>query len=344
MRKKHNIRSCGIWFLLFCLSLVWTGNLALPSVLAAGPEGSVNLVSMEEKTGNRIYIKGTSLEATGATIRGVASENGNTQKTRKDLLVDQAGLLTADEKAEVLSQLNRIRSRYGMDVVIVTADDLGGKDEQDYADDYYDANGYSQDGMLLLVDMDDRLWWISTCGEGMDALPEEEIEDAAGEFLPDLSDGNYKEAFLGYASACEERIRTFLEDGAADDDNDDDGIYDADAGDTDDADASETKGTTGFSVGTHLLVSLGIGFVLALIIVLVMRSQLKTVHFKEEAGDYIKEGSMQLTEKQDWFLYSNVTRTPRPKPQDNDHDHFGGGGGGHVSSSGTVHGGGGGSF
>ena len=334
MRKKHNIRSCGIWFLLLCLSLVWTGNLALPSVLAAGPEGSVNLVSMEEKTGKTIG-EGMSLEATGATIRGVVSENGNTQKTRKDLLVDQAGLLTADEKTEVLSQLNRIRSHYGMDVVIVTADDLGGKDEQDYADDYYDANGYSQDGMLLLVDVDDRLWWISTCGEGMDALPEEEIEDAAGEFLPDLSDGNYKEAFLGYASVCEERIQAFLDDGN-DDIYEDDGIYRDDA---------ETKGTAGFSVGTHLLVSLGIGFILALIVVLIMRSQLKTVHFKEEAGDYIKEGSMQLTEKHDWFLYSNVTRTPRPKPEDSGgHDHFGGGGGGHISSSGNTHGGGGGSF
>lgn len=331
MRKKHNIRFCGIWFLIICLSLVWTGNLALPSVLAAGPEGSVNLVSMEEKT--------------GATIRDVAGESGNTQKSRKDLLVDQAGLLTSDEKTEVLSQLNRIRSRYGMDVVIVTANDLGGKDEQDYADDYYDANGYNRDGMLLLVDMDDRLWWISTCGEGMDVLPEDEIEDAAGEFLPDLSDGNYLDAFLGYASVCEERIQAFLDDQAADDGNDDDGIYDADAGDTDDADGAETKGTAGFSVGTHLLVSLGIGFILALIVVLIMRSQLKTVHFKEEAGDYIKEGSMQLTEKHDWFLYSNVTRTPRPKPEDSGgHDHFGGGGGGHISSSGTTHGGGGGSF
>lgn len=290
MRKKHNFRFCGIWFLIICLSLVWTGNLVLPSVRAAG----------------------------------------------KELLVDQAGLLTADEKAEVLAQLNRIRSRYGMDVVIVTADDLGGKDEQDYADDYYDENGYSRDGILLLVDMDDRLWWISTCGEGMDALPEEEIEDAAGEFLPDLSDGNYKEAFLGYVSVCEERIRTFLEDGGTDD-----GIYEDDA---DDADGAETKEAAGFSVGAHLLVSVGIGFVLALIVVLIMRSQLKTVHFKDEAGDYIKEGSMQLTEKQDWFLYSNVTRTPRPKPRDNSHDHFGGGGGGHVSSSGTTHGGGGGSF
>ena len=53
-----------------------------------------------------------------------------------------------------------------MDLVVVTANTLGGKSPMEYADDYYDYNGYTDDGALLLVSMEDRDWWISTKGSG----------------------------------------------------------------------------------------------------------------------------------------------------------------------------------
>ena len=56
-----------------------------------------------------------------------------------------------------------------------------------------------------------------------------------------------------------------------------------------------------------------IAFVIALITVLVMKGQLKSVRRQHFAGNYLQEGSLDVTFSQDLYLYRNVTRTPRPK-------------------------------
>jgi len=64
---------------------------------------------------------------------------------------------------------------------------------------------------------------------------------------------------------------------------------------------------------TALLVCIGIGLLIGLITVLVMRSQLKSVRPQNAAMNYVIPGSFQLRHSRDIFLYRNVTRTPRPK-------------------------------
>ena len=80
------------------------------------------------------------------------------------------------------------------------------------------------------------------------------------------------------------------------------------------------------------------GFVLSLIIVGRMKAKLKTVRFQSAANSYIKDGSLNINERRDLFLYNTVTRTAKPKADDS------GGGSSHTSSSGSTHGGGGGKF
>ena len=83
-------------------------------------------------------------------------------------LVDGADLLTDTEEAELLQELNEISVRKQFDVVVVTITSLDGKSMMEYADDFYDYNGYgmgdTSDGALLLVDMGARQWGISTAG------------------------------------------------------------------------------------------------------------------------------------------------------------------------------------
>ena len=55
------------------------------------------------------------------------------------------------------------------------------------------------------------------------------------------------------------------------------------------------------------------------------------------ANNYLKNGSLNITDSSDIFLYSNVTRTAKPKNNDNDSST-------HESSSGNTYGGGGGKF
>ena len=80
-----------------------------------------------------------------------------------------------------------------------------------------------------------------------------------------------------------------------------------------------------------ILISLGIGLVLAFLCTMGMRAQLKSVRTQDSAVDYVRQGSMELTRSNDIFLYHTVTKTAKPKDSDSssggsDSDHGGTGG------------------
>lgn len=230
-------------------------------------------------------------------------------------LVDQADLLTDVEEAAVLSALDAVSENHGLDVVVVTADTLGGQSPMAYADDFYDYNGYAPDGILLLVSMEDRDWWISTTGYGITVFTDAGIEYLGEQFVPALTDGDYVGAFETYAETCD----TF--------------ITQAEAGDPYDT-HNLPKEPFGFFF--NLLICVAIGFVIALIATAIMKGKLKSVHAQSGAADYVKPGSMNVTHRQDLFLYREVHKREKPKETS--------GSSTHTSSSGRSHGGGGGKF
>lgn len=233
-------------------------------------------------------------------------------------LVDDAGLLSQKEEREVRSLLDEVSKRQGMDIVVVTVDSLDGARPRDFADDFYDYNDYDEDGILLLVSMEDRDWYVSTTGYGITAVTDAGLDYMAEQFTEDLSDGNYAAAFKTFAEQCDGFI-TQARKGRA---------YDA---------GHLPKGP--FPVFKNLLISLAIGLVVALIATGVMKGKLKTVRFQAAAGSYVKKGSMNVTSSRDLFLYTHVDRRARPKQQSSSD-----GSSTHTSSSGRSHGGGGGKF
>lgn len=238
-------------------------------------------------------------------------------------LVDMAGLLDQAEQAEVLAHLDEISVRQQLDIVIVTADSLAGKTAMEYADDFYDYNGYGfgekKDGVLLLVSMEERDWWISTTGYGITAFTDAGIEYLSEQFLPALSNGDYAKAFTDFASYCDDFITQAKLDQPYDRGN-------------------LPKEPFGFVF--WLCISIFIGFLFAIMMTAVMKGKLKSVHTKAGASDYVKNGSMHITTSRDLFLYAHVTRTQKQT----ENDSSGGGSSTHTSSSGTTHGGGGGKF
>ena len=230
-------------------------------------------------------------------------------------LVDQADLLTDAQEASLLSKLDSISNRQGMDVVVVTADTLDGKSPMAYADDFYDYNGYAEDGILLLVSMEDSDWWISTAGYGITAFTDAGIEYLGNRFVPSLSDGDYAGAFEIYADHCDEFITQ------------------AKTGDPYD---THNLPKEPFDFLLNLAISFVIGLVIAAIATAVMKGKLKSVRAQAGASGYVKNGSMNVTHRQDLFLYRDVNRTAKPKDSS--------GSSTHTSSSGRSHGGGGGKF
>lgn len=81
---------------------------------------------------------------------------------------DDAGLYSAEEIESLESQVAAFRDMSHMDMVIVTTENVGGKSTSQYGDDFYiDGNfgtGKDYNGILLLIDMDNRELWIKTVG------------------------------------------------------------------------------------------------------------------------------------------------------------------------------------
>ena len=122
-------------------------------------------------------------------------------------MVDWAGLLSDSEEAELSVQLDEISERQQVDLVVVTIDSLEGASVVEYADDFFDYNGYGfgteHDGILFLISMEERDWCISTSGYGIEALTDAGREYMSEEFLHYLSDGEYAQAFRIFAEQCE---------------------------------------------------------------------------------------------------------------------------------------------
>lgn len=230
-------------------------------------------------------------------------------------LVDDAGLLQQSEAQELSALLDTVSEKYGVDVVIVTVDSTEGLSPMEYADDYYDYGGYAADGILLLVSMEERDWWISTTGYGITAFTDAGIEYISEQFLYWLSDDEYALAFTEFAEQCD----AFL--------------LQAETGEPYD---SHNLPKEPFAPGVTLIVSVIIGFIAAFIATGIMKGKLKSVRSQVKADDYVAKGSMRLTTSRDLFLYSHVDKREKPKS--------GSGSSTHVSSSGTTHGGGGGKF
>ena len=229
------------------------------------------------------------------------------------LLVDGADLLSAEEFAALEAKLNEISDRRNLDIAVLTVDSLGGKSAMEYADDYFDYNGYgrgdNKDGILFLVCMGQRKWWITTTGMGIKYYDDDELIYLEELTLNKLSSGRYYEAFTAYAEECDVRIDKYIE-----------------------------------SLKPKYFLYAVIGAIVGLIFAFVngnkYKRELISVMAKGDADDYITPSGLELTVKEDVFAYSSVSKT-YIEPSSS---RSGGGSSTHTSSSGSSHGGRGGSF
>jgi len=247
-------------------------------------------------------------------------------------VVDNAALLTADQITELTSIAQDIADTYQMDLIIVTVDSLNGETPQDFADDYYDSNGYGfgndHSGTVLLLSMEYRDWAISTCGEAIYALTDSSIDSVAEDFLPWLAQGNYYTGFRVFLSSVEAYYQVYR---GSDSPNKDPGYYDEPDFEQDITQESEDPGFC-----ARLLIGLVAGVAVAGITILIMRSNMNTAKQQSDAGSYMKENTFDLFRCHDMFLYSRTTKTRRSSDSGGSR---GGGSSVHRSSSGRSHGG-----
>lgn len=225
-------------------------------------------------------------------------------------LNDEADLLTDYEESTILDLLNEVSNDTNFDLVIVTTYNTQGKSVRDYSDEYHDYNGYNEDGILYLVDMSSREWWISTSGEAINIFSDDVLDYIGEECVWYLGNEDYYMAFNTFISLSEAYIN---------------GDYNSDFN------SSENE----FDFTSTLVISLVFGFIIALIYVSSLKSKLTTVGAQNYESNYAIDNSLQITASRDNFLYRQVSRVPRPKSNSSST---------HRSSSGRSHGGRGGRF
>jgi len=244
-------------------------------------------------------------------------------------VIDDAGLLDWEEIQSLETYSESLYNTYGLDIVFLTVDSLDGSSSRDYADDYYDYGGYGSDGVLFLLAMAEREWYISTSGDAVWMLSDSDLMALEDEIIPYLSSGRYYDAFDHFQSQLAECLET---ESPAD-------IYYDSQGNLYAVYQEEYPKVNWF-------ISLFAGAVIALIVIVIMRSSMTTRRAQRAAANYQTRNSYRLKTHQDLFLYSNITK--RAIPQNTGNGGTGGTGGVrstvHHSSSGRSHGGRGGKF
>ena len=217
-------------------------------------------------------------------------------------IYDDANLLTDAEEAWLTDKLADLSSQYEAQIVIATVDTIDGGNIDWYLEYLYDGMGFgygeNRDGVLLLVCMDLREYRILSNGYAGVAIDPNDIDAIGDAIVDDLSYGDYGAAFDKFADRC-----AYYLDGY--------------------------RNGFPFDAKGNLVICLVIGLIAGLVVSMILKGQLKSVSKQAQAHNYIKSGSMQLTARQDIYLYRNVTRTPKATNNSSR-----GGGGGSRSTGG----------
>jgi uncharacterized protein len=231
-------------------------------------------------------------------------------------VVDNAGLLSGTEISALESLAAQIAFAYNFDLVILTETSIGNASPMNYADNYFDYNGYGlgrdRDGCLFLQVTETRDYRFSTSGRGKKILNSAAYNKLESDVVSFLRNDDPAGAY-----------RTFIADW--------ENFLALDAYSK--SDNFVTEHALWFYIGAWV-----VSLIIMLVAVSIMKAKLNNVHPKTEADRFIIPGSLAFTLRQDSFLYSAVTKSERSD------SYSSGGSGSHMSSSGRSHGGGGGRY
>ena len=225
------------------------------------------------------------------------------------LVMDTYELFKPEVTAELEQKAQDASAGHGVNVYLLTVDDIDGQNVREFAKDWYRGYdlgyGEGKSGILFLIALDSRDYVTITYGGGVTAFTDYRIEQIEDAVVPYLSDNDWAEAASEYLSMCADTLDFYAEHGEPlDVDND----------------------TSGWPI--LLLIVIGVPMIIAGIVCGVLYSQMKTARLKTEANDYIGAG-LKLRVQVD-----NYTHTDRVQVYDPPHEESSSSGGSSVDSDG----------
>lgn len=233
---------------------------------------------------------------------------------------DDAALLTGSEIDALNEKIAAFCEESGWNVYAVTTEDAQGKSAETYADDFFDGHSPGQeDGVVFLIDMDNREIALSGGGDAQRYLTDERIDAVLEEAYGYVSEADY----AGCLYAMVEETQGFYRAGIPKNQYN----YNTETGEI-----SAYRSLTMMEIIVSVLLAIAAGGMVSGIIIGKYRLKLGTYQY-----EYHEYGKVQLRVQDDRFVSQTVTH--RHIPQSNG----GGGAGGsgqsstHTSSSGSSH-------
>lgn len=239
---------------------------------------------------------------------------------------DFAELFTNSEESTLYTLINNFISKYNMDMVLVTINTNNKSSAMAYADDFYDYNDFGKgstfDGLLFLIDMDNREMWISTTGQAILMYDDNRIDrilDNAYTYISSKKYFNCAKSFITTSSSYASQ-----------------GIPSSNTDYIIDENGDYKKNTTKSLNDFPFLFVIFVSLIFSSIFIFIARSKHKTIKKATHANQYLIKNSINITNKEDKFINSHVSKIYDPPSSSSS-----GGSSTHRSSSGRSHGGGG---
>ena len=113
---------------------------------------------------------------------------------------DGADLLTSEEELQLRAKALELAENTGYDFFVLTVEDARGREAQEVAEDYYMDYETTLDGVVYLIDMDNREIYIATSGVMRYYLDDERWNEALDRAFEYVANKQYYQAFSAMLS------------------------------------------------------------------------------------------------------------------------------------------------
>ena len=242
-------------------------------------------------------------------------------------IYDFANLLSETEEQKLYQEVVKVIDQQNLDMVVVTISENNKRNAEAYADDFYDYNyfgkGSTYDGILMLIDMDNREVYISTTGKAQLIYDDARINKMLDVIQPKLSSTNYYSAVYSFIQDSNRYANAGIPKSNENSSIDKNGNY-------------ISGGSRNENIVVSIFKILLFPTIITIIVIAIGCSTHRNVKIATLAKVYLKKGSVHVNRKEDQFIRS-ATNTVRRSSSSSS----GGGSSTHHSSSGRSHGGGG---
>lgn len=303
---KRKIKWIGLW-----LVLVFIGSPFLYGVTTT------------PRTENNLQIW-DSITVTPSVKRAVL-KTPKVDETEK--IYDFANLLSETEEQKLYQEVVKAIDQRNLDMVVVTINENNKRNAEAYADDFYDYNyfgkGSTYDGILLLIDMDNREVYISTTGKAQLIYDDTRINKMLDVIQPKLSNTNYYSAVYSFIQDSNRYAKDGIPKSNENSSIDKNGNY-------------ISNGYRNQNIMVSIFKILVFPTIITIIVIAIGCSTHRNVKIAKLAKIYLKKGSVNVNRKEDQFIRSATSTVRRSTSSGSS-----GGSSTHHSSSGRSHGGGG---